>query len=489
MAVYALVVGINQYLGNVPNLGGCHYDASRMANVLQQRFQVKSEQLKLLLSEAATKVAIIAGFQQHLAKAKAGDTAVFYYSGHGSQEQMPAQWWASEADRQNETLVCHDSRLGVGDLADKELRFLIAELDAKSIKVVVIMDCCHSGDGTRDAGLIESCLDDQTMVNVRLAKSFSQRRTVDNYIFSETAKREGWLSDLNDMPEGEHILLSGCQDSELSKELNINGQRQGAFTHFLCTTLENTQLSLSYRNLLRKVKLQVRNLVDKQNPTCMAFKGANPDELFLGNSIQPLRLVVFTKEKQWWLDAGMIQGMQRGDEISIYVNSADEAKSEALLTSQLAEVQAEKSRLAIPNDKKALLDDKTTYYAKILQRFVPKLAVAFEGDQAGINLLKAECEKIVNDETTDLLDIVDINQCDYRILASDQAYGLLRADQAHFMFERIMDYHADSAVQILQQAQHLARWHNKLALINQNSRIPDNAVELVVNYQGDEYIG
>ncbi|HHC73682.1 MAG TPA: hypothetical protein ENK78_01220, partial [Thiothrix sp.] len=70
MAVYALVVGINQYLGNVPNLGGCHYDASRMANVLQQRFQVKSEQLKLLLSEAATKVAIIAGFQQHLAKAK-----------------------------------------------------------------------------------------------------------------------------------------------------------------------------------------------------------------------------------------------------------------------------------------------------------------------------------------------------------------------------------------------------------------------------------
>jgi hypothetical protein len=494
MAIYALVVGINQYLGNVPNLGGCHYDAMRVMNVLQQRFQLESSQVRLLLSEAATRAAIIDGFQQHLAQAKAGDTALFYYSGHGSQEQMPSQWWAVEADRQNETLVCHDSRLGTGDLADKELRFLIAELAKKSIKVVIIMDCCHSGNGTRDAGLLESCIEDDAVVNIRLAKSFSQRRTINDYLFSDQAKREGWLNDISAMPEGEHILLSGCQDSELSKELTINGQRQGAFTHFLCKTLENTQLSLSYRNLLRKVKLQVRNLVDKQNPTYMTFQNANPDELFLGNSVQPLRLAVFIKEKQWWLDAGMIQGMQQGDEIAVYANIVDETATNeetnsALLTTQLIDIQAEKSRLVMPDNKKSLLDSETTYYAKILQRFVPKLAIAFDGDQEGIAVLKAECEKIANSNNTDLLNIVDIDHCDYRILAKNQAYGLLRADQDRFMFERVQTYQADSAAQILQQAQHLARWHNKLALSNQNSRIPDNTVELVVSYEGEEYIG
>ena len=39
-----------------------------------------------------------------------GDVALFCYSGHGSQEQAPEQFWQIEPDHLDETLVCHDSR-------------------------------------------------------------------------------------------------------------------------------------------------------------------------------------------------------------------------------------------------------------------------------------------------------------------------------------------------------------------------------------------
>ena len=49
----------------------------------------------------------------------------------------------------------HDCNRRVGGrlrraLADKELSLLLAEVAANGPHVVVILDCCHSGGGTRD---------------------------------------------------------------------------------------------------------------------------------------------------------------------------------------------------------------------------------------------------------------------------------------------------------------------------------------------------
>ncbi len=104
----------------------------------------------LLLDNNATRQAVIDGFRQHLRKATQDDVALFYYSGYGSQEQSPPQFWYLEPDRLDETLVCWDSRLEDGwDLADKELAQLIAEVAANGPHIAVILDCCHSVSGTR----------------------------------------------------------------------------------------------------------------------------------------------------------------------------------------------------------------------------------------------------------------------------------------------------------------------------------------------------
>ena len=95
-------------------------------------------------------------FRSHLGQAGAGDVALFSYSGHGSEEPAPPEFAELEASGRIQTLVPVDvgrRRDGplVRPIADKELAVLIAEVAARGPHVVVLLDCCHSGSGTRDA--------------------------------------------------------------------------------------------------------------------------------------------------------------------------------------------------------------------------------------------------------------------------------------------------------------------------------------------------
>jgi hypothetical protein len=104
-----------------------------------------------LVDEAATRAGVIEAFRSTFAPAAAGDTAVFYYSGHGSQEQAPPEHLPFEPDGLNETLVLVDSRAEGGlDLADKELAVLVREVSGRDVHTLVVLDCCHSGGLSRD---------------------------------------------------------------------------------------------------------------------------------------------------------------------------------------------------------------------------------------------------------------------------------------------------------------------------------------------------
>lgn len=219
--IYALLVGINHYdpSNYVPPLRGCNNDAKAMQAYLEGRVAQDNNQLhlKLLLNEQATRQAIIDGFRDHLCQADPDDVAFFYYAGHGSQENAPEEFWQIEPDHLDETLVCYDSRTDDSwDLADKELAKLIAEVAANNPHIVVILDCCHSGSGTRDPLLSTEA--------TRRAPIDTRQRPLSSFIVfpSELPKApttrslntptSGWYM------HGRHILMAACRDIELSKE-------------------------------------------------------------------------------------------------------------------------------------------------------------------------------------------------------------------------------------------------------------------------------
>ena len=484
MTIYALLIGINDYAGNVPDLQGCHNDVERFSNVLKSRYAAAADDILMLKSSDATKSNIIDGFTTHLAQAQDNDTAIIYYSGHGAQERSPEQFWDIEPDRQNETIVCHDSRSGVngtnpaGDLADKELRFLIAGLAKNNPHIVVIFDCCHSGSGTRGEGSVDSGA-------VRMTQADMRNRSIKQYVFFDTAKQEGWADDMRRLPEGQHIFLSGCRDSELSKELVIDGKRHGAFTHYLCKTLEATSSSLSYRNIVSRINQQVQGLVQKQHPQVVGIKDADPNEKFMGGDIQPVKLTVTAKDNQWWVDAGAIHGLKVGDELVVFKEAEDdEAIPTSVATCAIEAVQSEKSVLDIESNTD--LDKSVAYLASVIHQSKPKLAIQIMGDQQGVDLAREALENMEGEAKASQFLEENKDKPSYRLIADNDRYTVSLAIDKRPLFMPVEGgYTSANAKKALRQLVHMAKWQHKLELDNVGSLMDNDAVQLVIRHVAD----
>ncbi len=97
--VYALLVGIDKYPASEPSLGGCVNDIKEFESYLMDRVgkaQGVGLSVHTLLNEQATRQAVIDRFRNHLGKAAKGDVAIFYFSGRGSLEQTPPEFWHLE---------------------------------------------------------------------------------------------------------------------------------------------------------------------------------------------------------------------------------------------------------------------------------------------------------------------------------------------------------------------------------------------------------
>jgi hypothetical protein len=254
---------IDAYRFPVPTLRGYVNDIDQMASLLEELGRGSYTPELLILKDAdATRDAIIKGFQEHLGRSGANDVALFYYSGHGSQEPAPKEFWHVEPDHLDETLVCYDSRdRGNWDLADKELAALIADVSRRGAHLLCVLDCCHSGSGTR------AVLEEGTAV--RRAPTDPRERPIDSFLLGarraaagapDTAA--GWAV----MPAGRHILLAACRASETAKEVIAEGRSHGAFSASLISTLRQSRGAISYRDLIKRAEAQVRLRVAQQIP-------------------------------------------------------------------------------------------------------------------------------------------------------------------------------------------------------------------------------
>ncbi len=128
-------------------LRGAESDARNMADLLVEKFEFPRENVRLLLGPEATYGQLRQALDDVAARCRVGDSVVFYFAGHGS--QVPDQRPLDEPDGLDEVLCCHDlTAEGSNAFRDDELGDWLDTLTASSITVV--LDCCHSGTGTKD---------------------------------------------------------------------------------------------------------------------------------------------------------------------------------------------------------------------------------------------------------------------------------------------------------------------------------------------------
>lgn len=475
--LYALLVGIDNYPNPKHRLKGCVNDIAAVEEYLEERLDKQKYHLNplKLLDKQATREAIINGFRNHLRQAQKDDVVLFYYSGHGSQELAPKEFWHLEPDHLDETLVCYDSRTENGwDLADKELAKLIAEVAENDPHITIILDCCHSGSGTKDP-MEES--------KERRLPADKRKRPLDSFIFQLEDLKE--LSDIADpelhtsgwnIPKGRHVLLAACRDYERAKE--YRNKKRGYFSYYLMDTLSKTNGKLTYRDLFARTNAIVRSENIDQSPQLEVNHPDDENKLFLDGVISvvdPYFIVIYDKTSFWVIDGGAVHGVQqpKNGETTLlalfnFDANVDDLRdpSKSVGTAKVTQVLSTKSKINIEGVQNLTTD--STFKAVVTSLPLPPLGVYFEGDEAGVNLAREKLETAgLNSRSSAYIRSEQkIENAEFRLLCRNNQYIIAKSLDELPMVAQIDGYTQDNADKAIKRLEHIARWTTIAKLSN-----------------------
>jgi hypothetical protein len=245
-----LMIGIN-YVGTSSELNGCINDQDNLKGYLQEHKYMLSNELILMndnLSGAnyPTKQNIlnqIDGLVNFANNENNKDQCVYLllaYSGHGSNIYDYSQ---DEADGKDEVLCPVDYRKS-GCISDDVIKSRLVDKLHSKVKLVILMDCCHSG----------------TIIDLQYKYTFNSK----NQIIMNTK--------VNANP-CDVVVISGCMDSQTSADAYIldgcNYEYQGAMTaSFLACYKDN----INYNDLVKNMRMWLKTKNYKQIPQLSSSK-------------------------------------------------------------------------------------------------------------------------------------------------------------------------------------------------------------------------
>ncbi|THG97834.1 hypothetical protein EW026_g4239 [Hermanssonia centrifuga] len=335
--LFAYLVSIEQYADpEWPIVKGADRDTSRTVTYLN-KLEVPQENVLVLTGQSATREAIITKFQEHLInnpKIKRGDPILFHFSGHGSRRAAPKGWKVIEEEeeeeeelrRQVEMIIPWDEGVedrtgrkicGIPDRTIGALLSKVAKLHGDNITVV--LDCCHSGHGTRGGNdSATKFFEEYSARGVDPLRTTPLREDIDQNILAEDLSspksfRRGGFSQSHG---GNHVLMAACGQKE-SAMGNKNG---GLLTTYWLDALQRDIYPRTYAELMKYVDKQLEPLRLKhpqfinQHPQC---EGVVRDRLVFEETMMSSDFFPAERRKDLGenivrIEAGEVQGIQQG---------------------------------------------------------------------------------------------------------------------------------------------------------------------------------
>ncbi len=289
-------------------------DAALVREVLlRQGF--KEKDITILKEADATRKGILRAMQKHLIDAaKPGDVLYFQFSGHG---QQVADDNGDEVDGFDEAIVPFDSPMRFGEggntgqnlIRDEEIGQLFVQARKRiGIKgnLLVILDSCHSGTGTR---------------GMAIARGTDRIMADSNYIAQH----------INKAPENEMLPIEnaeglapmvaffGSSASQLNFETaNERGVSMGSLTYALCKELAQASASTTYRGLFDQIRLEMAKIASRQQPQ---VEGTLDQHVFGGSLVEtpnhiPVKRCASSKYLE--INAGWMHGLYEGTVVGLY---------------------------------------------------------------------------------------------------------------------------------------------------------------------------
>jgi hypothetical protein len=168
---------------------------------------------------------ILIGFLSLLKDAKAGDELWFHYSGHGTLQRDTNKDEVSGQD----SCICPSDFTRSGFITDDIIRANLAVKVPAGVKLVIVLDACHSGTG---ADLRFKCDDSSYLKkSLKAPKVFNPN----DWLISQK------ITELKNysLTRGDVFLISGCADTQTSADAYITNKWAGALTYCFLTLLKS----------------------------------------------------------------------------------------------------------------------------------------------------------------------------------------------------------------------------------------------------------
>jgi len=242
---FSLHLGLNSvdpkhYAGWSGELNACEADALDMQAITE----AAGFTANTFLTEKATRTNVADFISTAASSLESNDIFVLSYSGHGG--QLP-DLSGEEPDLKDETWCLFD-----GEIVDDEIYLLLGKFK-EGVRIAVFSDSCHSGSVVRDLiyrsrsgqpSLLDTAAVYRVMPDEVAARVYNRHRAFYNDILSNPEMKTA-----KEMVRASVILISGCQDNQLSADGTFNG----LFTGMLKKVWKHGAFAGSYRNFHKSI--------------------------------------------------------------------------------------------------------------------------------------------------------------------------------------------------------------------------------------------
>jgi hypothetical protein len=253
---WALLIAIDEYPYCPPELQlqGCVNDLLVWQDLLTSPsagFNFAASGITRIENAQATRDGILAAFDELAEKAGPDDVVFVQYSGHGS--QVPEAIPGSAGNQLSETIVPSDARNPADhgprkDITDDEIHQKLLALVAKTSRVTLVFDSCHSGSVTRD------------LFASRVRQIPPDLRASDPAPAPAPPSPSAW-----GLGGGSYTALSACRNEECAHEYDPD-VKHGALTWFLTRALSSARPGATYRDVFELASAGVAVTFTSQHP-------------------------------------------------------------------------------------------------------------------------------------------------------------------------------------------------------------------------------
>ena len=252
----ALVIGLGEQQDKAWNKINGDKDVPLVQTMLKS---AGFKSVTTLVNRQATKTGIIGAFRKMAASCKQGDVVYIHYSGHGQQmtdvhnderDRLDECWIPYDACRKASTTY-HGERHLTDDELNVYLNAIRNKIGAKG-KLLVVIDACHSGDGTRgeDDEIVRG-VEDTLVVDSQNARGLYETfEAIKSFFMGDNGKEN--IINIKAKPLAERwITISACRSDQVNFEMKKPAV--GKLTYALWTEQKKSE-KVSNEEFIRRIR-------------------------------------------------------------------------------------------------------------------------------------------------------------------------------------------------------------------------------------------